>query len=42
MQETVLVPLGMMWACICAGKENVHGVVWCGVVWCDLCLCVLV
>ena len=24
-----LVPLGMKWACICAGKKNVLGVVWC-------------
>ena len=28
-----LVPLGMKWACICAGKKNVLGVVCCGVVW---------
>ena len=32
-----LVPLGMKWACICAGKENVLGVVWC-----DCAVCVFV
>ena len=26
-----LVPLGMKWACICPGKKNVLGVVWCDV-----------
>ena len=33
-----LVPLGMKWACICTGKKNVLGVVWCV---CAVCLCVL-
>ena len=33
-----LVPLGMMWACICAGKKNVLGGVW----WTVLCVFVRV
>ena len=33
-----LVPLGMKWACICAGKKNVLGVVW----WTVLCVFVRV
>ena len=33
-----LVPLGMKWACVCAGKKNALGVGWCNVsVLCVLC-----